>query len=333
MKLSWDKNYRGRIRTLILAFVGLLLTGGLVGCGLLTGGLAPATPTDLSVTNGTLADRVRLAWSPVAEAGGYEVWRAESSDGEYMFVGATAHPAYDDTTAMPGTTYWYKVRACNRAGCSEFTPALSGKALSNLVPSAPTGVSASQGTFTDRVRVTWQASPRASAYHVYRGTAATGPFTMIAVVEGTSYDDVEVTLGQTYWYKLRACNSEGCSVLSSADVSGYAASQVPSAPEDVTASDETEDGKVVVSWQAVAGATSYLIYRALAADAAPLLVGTVTETTYEDTAVEADTAYWYWVRACNETGCSPLSSPDSGSPGAGGDEEPPPPPPDSTSLL
>lgn len=99
--------------------------------------------------------------------------------------------------------------------------------------------------------------------------------------------------------------------------------QVPTAPQGVMASEGTEEGKVVVSWQDATGATSYLVYRALAEDAVPVVVATVAETTYEDMAVEADVVYWYWVRACNDMGCSPLSSPDSCSPGAG--EEPPPP--------
>lgn len=317
-----------RVVTLLLLFGGLVLVVGIGGCDLLVGGLVPATPTDLTATDGSFADRVRLTWSPVPEAGGYEVWKATTSGGTYAFLGATAHPFYDDMAALPDTTYWYKVRACNRAGCSEFTPPRAGKAVSNLVPAVPGGLAASQGTFTDRVEVTWQAAPRATGYNVYRATASAGPYTMVAAVTGTTYGDTDIALGTTYWYKVRACSSAGCSVLSES-VSGYAASQVPAAPQGVTASDGTEAGKVVVTWQAATGATNYLVYRATAADAPPSLVTGVTETTYADTAVQSGTTYWYWIRACNNSGCSPLSNPDSGSPGTNGEEPPPPPPPTS----
>lgn len=317
-------------RTLVLV-VSILLTAVIAGCGLLTSGLVPATPTDFVVTNATLADRVRLNWMPVPEAGGYEVWRATSPGGTYRLVGTTAHPALDDATAIPGTSYWYKVRACNRAGCSAFTPELPGKAFSDITPPAPTGLAASQGTFTDRVRLTWQAAAGATGYHIYRSAVADGPYQVIATAEGSSYDDADVTVGTTYWYKLRACGTTGCSLLS-AEVSGYAASQVPSAPQGLAIAEDSAPGTIALNWEASAGATSYLVHRALAEDATPALLATVTETTYEDTAVQAGTTYWYWVRACNDSGCSPLSEPASGEPAANGGEQPPPPPSPTTSL-
>ncbi len=312
---------------------GVVLLGtalALGGCTLLTGGMAPSVPGELTVTVGEFADRVRVVWGPVAEATGYEVWRSTSATGAYQLVATTGHCAYDDTGVIPETTYWYKVRACNRAGCSQFTPPQSGKAASGQVPAVPTGLTASQGTFTDRVRITWQASPRATEYALYRGLSQTGSFTLLTTVQGTSYDDLEVVLGTPYWYRVRACGAGGCSVLSD-PVSGFATSQVPPAPQELTASDGTENGKVVVTWQAVSGAVNYLVYRALSADGTPALLATVEETTYEDTAVTVGTTYWYWVRACNASGCGPLAGPESGTPGGNG-EEPPPPPPGSTSL-
>ena len=55
-----------------------------------------------------------------------------------------------------------------------------------------------------------------------------------------------------------------------------------------------------VTWNAVAGATSYEIWRHTSGDssAATLLNASVTEPTYDDY-VDAGTAYWYWVKAKN----------------------------------
>ena len=300
--------------------VVLLVLGG---CQYFFGGFAPPPPSEFSVSDGTFPDRVRLTWSPVPEAGGYEVWRGPSAEGEFTFLARTAHTAYDDMSVQPGTRYWYKVRACNRAGCGEFTPAKAGRALAAGVPPTPTGLSASQGTFTDRVRLTWQAAAGAASYEVYRAPVEAGPYALLATVTTTTYDDAAVEPGKVYWYKVRACASAGCSALSS-PVSGYAALPTLPPPQNVQASDGTHPDKVVITWDPVPGATHYLVYRAPSEEGDYSVLATVTTTSYEDSQVEPGKTYWYRVRACNAQGCSVLSSPDSGTPGEG--EQPPPPP-------
>ncbi|MEN3009751.1 MAG: hypothetical protein ABDI20_01995 [Candidatus Bipolaricaulaceae bacterium] len=299
----------------------------LAGCQYLFGGFAPPPPSEFAVTDGTFPDRVRLTWSPVPQAGGYEVWRGPSAQGEFTLLAKTAYTSYDDPSVVPGTAYWYKVRACNRAGCGAFTPVKRGSAQVPGVPPTPTGLSASQGTFTDRVRLTWQAAQGATSYEVYRAPAEAGPYALLATVTTPTHDDTQVEAGKVYWYKVRACSAAGCSALSAA-VSGYAALATLPAPQNVQASDGTEPGKVVVTWQAVQGATHYLVYRALSQDGDYTHLATVAATTYEDADVEPGKTYWYRVRACNAQGCSVLSDPDSGTPGEG--EAPPPPPPSPT---
>lgn len=310
-----------------LRSVGLVIAGGLLlflsGCQYLLGGFVPPAPAEFSVTDGAFPDRVRLTWSPVAEAGGYEVWRGSSATGDFAFLAKTAYTSYDDTSVVPGQVYWYKVRACNRAGCGKFTEAKRGSAQVLGVPPTPTGFKASQGDFTDRVRLSWQAASGAASYEVYRADAETGPYALLATVSATTYDDTQVEQGKVYWYKVRACSQAGCSPLSS-PVSGYAALSTLPAPQNVQASDGTEPGKVVITWSAVTGATHYLVYRATSEDGDYSLIATVTATSYEDMDVTEGTTYWYRVRACNAQGCSSLSAADSGTPGAG--EEPPPPP-------
>ncbi|HEC63330.1 MAG TPA: fibronectin type III domain-containing protein, partial [Candidatus Acetothermia bacterium] len=95
-------------------------------------------------------------------------------------------------------------------------------------------------------------------------------------------------------------------------------------PQGLTATDEEHPDKVVVTWEEVAEASSYLLYRAPAEEGTYQLLAETEDTSYEDLAVVPGTEYWYRVRACNEQGCSALSEPDSGS--AGGGAGPPPPP-------
>ena len=87
----------------------------------------------------------------------------------------------------------------------------------------PTGVSASDGTYTDKVRVTWNSSSGATAYEVWRNTTnSSGSATRIAdSLTVTTHDDTSVTPEMTYYYWVKAKNAVGTSGFSASD-SGYA---------------------------------------------------------------------------------------------------------------
>ena len=86
-------------------------------------------------------------------------------------------------------------------------------------PAAPTGVSASDGTYTDRIRVSWNASDGAASYAVYRSGSVSGEKTVAATTLGTSIDDTgsSVLPGMTYYYWVTARNQAGESGFGSYD--------------------------------------------------------------------------------------------------------------------
>jgi fibronectin type 3 domain-containing protein len=57
-----------------------------------------------------------VSWSTVSGATSYEVQRSTSSGSGYASIGTTSSTSYDDTTATPETTYYYKIRAQNTCG-------------------------------------------------------------------------------------------------------------------------------------------------------------------------------------------------------------------------
>lgn len=81
------------------------------------------------------------------------------------------------------------------------------------VPAAPTGVSASNGTYHDKVRVSWTASSGATYYQVFKNTSNshTGETTLTSSTPSSPFNDLEVVLGQRYYYWVKACNSDRCS--------------------------------------------------------------------------------------------------------------------------
>jgi hypothetical protein len=90
-------------------------------------------------------------------------------------------------------------------------------------PKVATAVAASDGTFSDRVTITWGASIGATAYEVWRNpTSSTSGATKISLVDvtGTTFDDTTAVAGQTYWYFVKAKNAVNTSAFSAGN-SGY----------------------------------------------------------------------------------------------------------------
>ncbi len=53
---------------------------------------------------------IRLSWNDVKEAEAFEVYRSESENGKYTCIGEAVDLMYEDTTALPNKTYYYKVK-------------------------------------------------------------------------------------------------------------------------------------------------------------------------------------------------------------------------------
>ncbi|MFU8827778.1 MAG: hypothetical protein ACNA70_09870, partial [Brevefilum sp.] len=177
----------------------------------------PAAPTGVAASDGIYTEKVRVSWTASSGATYYQVFRNTSSShsGETTLTSSIGSSPYDDTSAAPGQTYYYWVKACNSAGCSGYSAYNTGyRAVS--IPSAPTGVAATDGTYHDKVRVSWNTSSGATSYRVYRNTSGSSPGEgdLHATPTGSPYDDYDVVFGQLYYYWVKACNTAGCSVLS-----------------------------------------------------------------------------------------------------------------------
>lgn len=156
----------------------------------------------------------------------------------------------------------------------------------------PTNIRASDGTYTNRVLVTWTAAPGAPTYWVYRtlSAAAVGP-TVLGSTRVTSFGDTTATPGVTYYYWVTA--GANFNAASSNDTGWRAL--LP--PTGVQASDGTFGIKVLVGWRAALGATSYKVYRARSATGAKSLLGSPAALAFNDTTATRGVTYYYWVVA------------------------------------
>jgi Glycoside hydrolase family 44 len=174
---------------------------------------APPAPAGLTAKAGS--GKVSLSWSASQGATSYNVYRGTSVGGESSTPLATNITAttYVDSTVTNGTKYFYKVAAVNPGGTSALSTEASAKPQA-AVPAAPTGLTATPGNA--RVKLTWTPSAGATAYRVYRGTAAgqESPTPIAVGITKATYTNSALTNGEKFFYKVTAMDADGESARS-----------------------------------------------------------------------------------------------------------------------
>ena len=182
-----------------------------------TGWMNIPAPTGLAASDGTSIDAVLLSWNEVEGAIGYRVLRSTAGEPATP-IAVVPGPPYVDASALQGVPYTYVVTARTPAGDSRASAPDQG--FRNV--RAPGGVSASDGTFPDRVEIVWAASSEAAVegYVVLRqleGEAEATPIGEISAESPTHFDDTTIDLGVTGTYSIRARTAAGLSAASVTD--------------------------------------------------------------------------------------------------------------------
>lgn len=250
---------------------------------------SPNAPTDLTAAPGST--QVQLNWTAVSGATSYNVKRSTTSGGPYASVGTSATTTFTNTGLTNGTAYYYVVSAMNSGGISADSAQV---ACTPGAPGVPTGLTAVPGV--GQVQLNWTAVFGATSYNVKRSTTNGGPYSTVGTPAANSFLDTTVTNGQTYYYVVSAVNGAGQSANSSQVTATPA--PPPTAPTGVAAA--PGDGQVVLTWNAVSGATSYFVKRLSANGASYEIAGSgVTATTFTDVGRANGTPYFYVVSATN----------------------------------
>ena len=256
----------------------------------------------------------------------YKVYRADALLGtKTALSGWQTGIFYDDTSVSGAITYYYWVKAATSSSgddASDYSSPDTGHAIElSIYLFPPTNVSASDGSYTDKVKITWNIVSDATHYQVYRGLGGIiKPSAISGWQTSTSYDDTSVTPGTIYYYQVKAARSssgEDASNFSAYD-SGFASVMPPidlDAPTGVSATDNLIN-KVQITWNTVSDATHYQVYRGPGGIIKPSAIsGWQTSTSYDDTSVTPGTIYYYQVKAAKNIfggEASNYSSPDEG---------------------
>ena len=87
----------------------------------------PAPPANIQATDGLYPDRVDVAWNPVPNALGYNIWRSTDADSAHAaLLGSTDLTGFSDFATPAGTPCWYWIQATNLAGAGALSVSESG---------------------------------------------------------------------------------------------------------------------------------------------------------------------------------------------------------------
>ena len=212
----------------------------------------------------------------------------------------------------PGVTYYYRVRAGDACGSGASSNVIT--AVTSDVPAVPVAAAGSNAACTAFI-ANWAASAGATNYYLDVSTdigfgSFVGAYNDLDVGNATSLNVTGLSVGTTYYYRVRAGNT--CGTSGSSGTITYATLDVPAAPVATAGSGATCNA-ITANWNAVAGATGYRLdvstdpaFGSFVGANNNRNVGNVT--TFNVTGLTTGVTYYYRVRAENACGSSANSN-------------------------
>lgn len=147
------------------------------------------------------AKKVKVTWSKVNGAAGYNVYRSTKRLGAYTKIGAVSKTNFTDKKVKAGKTYYYKVSASNGGNQSDAAKVTVMKKPKIKVKAAKRSA-----------KISWKKDSSANGYRVYMSTKKKGKYTIAATVKGKK--KVKATIkklksGKTYYFKVSAYKESG----------------------------------------------------------------------------------------------------------------------------
>ncbi|MDX3073491.1 PA14 domain-containing protein [Streptomyces sp. NPDC088354] len=172
-------------------------------------------------------------------------------------------------------------------------------------PLTPTGLKAPATGHAFTLAWTKGAEMDLAGYRVYRRTGS-GSWVRISgapAVTSTSYRDLPASTGAKYSYAVAAVDKAGnASALSAAVTVTSIDEQAPATPTGLKVA-ATADGRgYALTWNAIADAVKYQVYRATSATGPWTALGTPSGASYTDTTAASRTTYLYAVHAVDAAG-------------------------------
>ncbi|MDZ7690341.1 MAG: hypothetical protein U5K69_04195 [Balneolaceae bacterium] len=178
------------------------------------------------------------------------------------------------------TIYYWQVRASNEGGPSDWSTVRSFATEAEPVslPASPQGLNANaEGS---SISLSWSANNESdlAGYKLFRGTQSNPTELLADVGNVTAYQDEDVSSGQTYYYRLKAYDTEGNSSDYSAEVNARISSNPITLSLPELTIDESETAFVEVQTSDLSGRGVYSYDFTLSYDPAIIEISSVNIT-------------------------------------------------------
>ena len=227
-----------------------------------------------------------LTWNKVTGAKKYEIYRSVNG-AAFKKLTTITKLTYTDSKATSGAKCTYKVKVLGSKTAYNSNYSLE---QSCYVTCAAPSLTVKLDSTTGKPTLSWSKVTGAASYDIYRAVNG-GAYELVKNTTGTSYKDTDVPADNKYSYKMVTVGKEAVfnSTMSAAKTVTVL---IPKAKLTGTTND---NGKPVITWNAVEGAKEYKVYRSTKSNKGFSLVKTTTDLSYTDTTVAAGKTYYYKV--------------------------------------
>lgn len=289
----------------------------------------------ISSVYSTVQTSVKVTWSPVEDADGYELYRstdpdaveftadAGQSEGRWFraktirpeniaqFTDSEGNIQYTNGGLEKGTTYYYKVRAYvsdeeGQINYSQFSDV-------DYMPAAVIFDNVYSNS-DSRIRILWNEVDGSHGYQIWR-KGSDGTYFIIKTLgdkgneltddqgKTTAYSNTGLgqEAGSTFTYRMRAFKIENGKKVFGTYSDEFTAAVMPSAP--VLTVSSTKSQKAVLTWEAVSGAAGYQIWMADTEDGTYSIVKSIADgaaTSYIKSGLVSGSTCVFKIRAYTE---------------------------------
>jgi fibronectin type 3 domain-containing protein len=250
-------------------------------------GFICSIPTSLVLRLEQHVDHIALFWSSPRDTGEYAVYRSSKACTTGMtMIGKTALTEFRDSVTSAGA-FFYTISALDGDGHDVVISNCVWGSLRELA--TPSNCRISNEGVPHTVSLQWDVVPGASGYIIYRSSTYCPNADEEYIRTKSPYYLDSINKGGYYYYAVAAVdNADRVSVMSLClrGVIGL----LPS-PENVAASYDEHPSVIVLSWNALAAAHHYVIYRSLGSCSSKMekIDSTTTSIVYNDSVLTSDT--------------------------------------------
>lgn len=249
----------------------------------------------------TVSDKLKLTWSKVNGATGYNVYRKLENDKNYKLIktiNGNGNVELTDSGLKCGVKYYYRVNGFRTVDSKNYE-GLGSKDYLGLTTPAQPALKSAKSLGYNTISIEWTKVEGATGYDIYRKT--TGTYSKIGTVDKQStvtFKDEKAVTGVRYQYTVRAFyNKNGIKRVSTYEnyIHGTA---YPSNP-NLTSVTSVEYNAIELKWDKVDGVNGYKIYRKLPSDKNYKELITLYGQTdkYTDQTVTCGTTYQYIIKS------------------------------------